>query len=724
LRPVLRHETDNKELIMKNQLCLIALLAGVSAARADIVFSDGFTYPDGNLVGAPGSPWSTHSGSGAVVVQSGQIELSRSREEDVNALLTGGPYASTGPVTALYTGFTARFTALPSNLGSYFAHLNTSGARARIWAATTNAAPGSFRLGVGNSTGATATTGQVETDLSLNTDYTVVVRYELATGQSTIWVNPSAETDPGVTAADSVGTSLPGISTFAFRQTGGIGIMLIDNLVIGTTFADVVGGNLPPTISAIANQSIPANGSTGPIPFAVGDDQTPADQLTPTGASDNPALVPDENITFAGSGGNRTVTVTPVAGQQGQANITVSVNDVTATSSTSFLLRVGAPSIDPIANQISPVNTVFGPLAFMVADAEEGAGALTVSATSSNPLLLPNGNIFFGGSGATRTLTATPATGQTGLTTITVTVDDGILTASQSFALTVHPVLGPLAGDDFNRPDDYLVDWVKWIGHSGPPDELFITNNRLPLSQQLAGDANMPLTPGTVYPANGGHVFFASFIANFSELPTGTGTYFAHFAHFGGVPPNFRGRVFATTVGAMAGGLRLGITSNSGTVAANSVHPLELELNTDYLVVIRLNAATGESRLWVNPSVEAAGFVDSTDLAVPSAVEAFAFRQSGPNNGMGVLTVDDLKTGTAFLDVVSNLPVSLSYTLNNTTIRLSWPAGQGYLLRRATSLPAGPANWTNVPFVNEGANDVTNLDISAGNGFFRLEKTN
>lgn len=710
---------------MKKQLCLIALLAGVSAARADIVFSDGFTYPDGNLVGAPGSPWSTHSGSGAVVIQSGQIELSRSREEDVNALLTGGPYASTGPVTALYTGFTARFTALPSNLGSYFAHLNTSGARARIWAATTNAAPGSFRLSVGNSTGATATTGQVQTDLLLNTDYTVVVRYELATGLSTIWVNPSAETDPGVTAADSPGTSLPSISTFAFRQTGGIGIMLIDNLVIGTSFADVVGGNLPPTVSAIPDQSIPANGSTGPIPFAVGDDQTPADELTPTGASDNPALVPEENITFAGSGGSRTVTVTPAAGQQGQVNITVSVNDGTATSSTSFLLRVGAPAIDPIANQISPVNTVFGPLVFTVADAEEGAGALTVSATSSNQLLVPNGNIFFGGSGATRTITATPATGQTGLTTITVTVDDGIQTASQSFALTVHPVLGPLAGDDFNRPDGAVIEeFGAWNSHSGGFAEAVISGNRLLLTQQGSEDINLPLTPGTVYPAEGGHVFFASFIANFSELPTGTGTYFAHFAHFGGVPPSFRSRVFATTVGATAGGLRLGIASNSTTINEHALHPLELQLNTDYLVVIRLNAATGESRLWVNPSAEATGFVDSTDLAFPSAVEAFAFRQSGPSNGMGVLTVDDLKTGTAFLDVVSDLPVVLSYTLNNTTIRLSWPAGQGYLLRRATALPAGPADWSNVPFVNEGANDVTNLDISAGNGFFRLEKSN
>lgn len=712
---------------MKKQLCLIALLAGVSAARAEIVFSDGFTYPDGNLVGAPDSPWLAHDAPDNLPVQvaNGKARVAGpgTSAQDINVPFPGGPFASAGPTTALYVGFTVHFTTLPSPAGSYFAHLNTSGFRCRIWASTTDASTGTFRLGVGNSTGANATVGQITSDLSLNTDYFVLVRYELATGLSTIWLNPGGESDPGVTASDAPGSLPNNISAFAFRQASGIGIMLIDNLVIGTSFTDVVGGNLPPTVSAIPDQSIPANGSIGPIPFAVGDDQTPADQLTPTGASDNQALVPEENITFDGSGGNRTVTITPAAGQQGQANITVSVNDGNAASSTSFLIRVGAPVIDPIANQLSPVNTVFGPFAFTVADAEEGAGALTVSATSSNQLLVPDGNIFFGGSGAIRTLTATPATGQTGLTTITVTVDDGIQTAAQSFALTVHPVLGPLAGDDFNRPDGAIIEELAaWDSHDGGFAETVISDNRLLLTQHGSEDINLPLTPGTVYPAEGGHVFFASFIANFSELPTGTGTYFAHFAHFGGFPPGFRGRVFATTTGAVAGGLRLGITSNSTTINENALHPLELQLNTDYLVVIRLNAATGESRLWVNPVAESAGFVDATDAPFSSAVEAFAFRQSGPSNGMGVLTVDDLKTGTAFLDVVSDLPVALSYTLNNTTIRLSWPAGQGYLLRRAAALPAGPADWSNVPFVNEGANDVTNLDISAGKGFFRLEK--
>ena len=65
------------------------------------------------------------------------------------------------------------------------------------------------------------------------------------------------------------------------------------------------------------------------------------------------------------------------------------------------------------------------PIAFTVGDAETAAGSLTVSGSSSNPTLVPNANIVFGGSGANRTVTVTPAANQNGTATITVTVSDG-----------------------------------------------------------------------------------------------------------------------------------------------------------------------------------------------------------------------------------------------------------------------------------------------------------
>jgi hypothetical protein len=109
-------------------------------------------------------------------------------------------------------------------------------------ASTSNAGAGTFRLGIGNSTTSDANSGQIATDLSLNTTYQVAIRYNVGTGQSTIWLNPTLETDPSVTASDTPGTI--NISTFAFRQSlasgDGMGTLFVDDLRVGTTFAEAV----------------------------------------------------------------------------------------------------------------------------------------------------------------------------------------------------------------------------------------------------------------------------------------------------------------------------------------------------------------------------------------------------------------------------------------------------------------------------------------------------
>ena len=68
---------------------------------------------------------------------------------------------------------------------------------------------------------------------------------------------------------------------------------------------------------------------------------------------------------------------------------------------------------------------------------ETAASALVVSATSSNPTLIPNGNIVLGGSGTNRTLTVTPANNQFGTATITINVSDGNITTPTTFTVTV-----------------------------------------------------------------------------------------------------------------------------------------------------------------------------------------------------------------------------------------------------------------------------------------------
>jgi len=95
---------------------------------------------------------------------------------------------------------------------------------------------------------------------------------------------------------------------------------------------------------------------------------------------------------------------------------------------------------------------------------------LQLSAASSNPGLVPLGNIVFGGSGANRTVTVTPAAGQTGSATITVTVNDGPNNTSTNFVVTVSPAPPPpslMAAYGFNEGSGTVVNDVSGNGNNG-----------------------------------------------------------------------------------------------------------------------------------------------------------------------------------------------------------------------------------------------------------------
>ncbi len=95
------------------------------------------------------------------------------------------------------------------------------------------------------------------------------------------------------------------------------------------------------------------------------------------------------------------------------------------------------PTISSIGNRTVNEGTSTGAIAFTVGDFETSAASLTVSRMSSNTTLVPNANIILGGTGANRTVTVTPAANKLGSATITLIVNDGTLTASKTFVLTV-----------------------------------------------------------------------------------------------------------------------------------------------------------------------------------------------------------------------------------------------------------------------------------------------
>jgi hypothetical protein len=204
------------------------------------------------------------------------------------------------------------------------------------------------------------------------------------------------------------------------------------------------GLNNAPTISDIANQTINEDENTGALTFTIGDVETAAVSLAVSGSSSNTTLVPDGNIVFSGSGASRSVVVTPAVNQFGSTTITVTVSDGTDSVSDTFLLTVTSvndvPTISNLTDRTTNEDTSKGAIAFTVGDVETAAASLTVTRASSNTTLVPTANIVLGGSGASRTVTVTPAAHQFGSATITVTVSDGSANAIDTFLLTVNAV--------------------------------------------------------------------------------------------------------------------------------------------------------------------------------------------------------------------------------------------------------------------------------------------
>ncbi|MGZ5434409.1 MAG: LamG-like jellyroll fold domain-containing protein [Pyrinomonadaceae bacterium] len=137
------------------------------------------------------------------------------------------------------------------------------------------------------------------------------------------------------------------------------------------------------------------------------------------------------------------------------------------------------PTISDIADQSTMANTPTAALAFTVGDVDTDVNSLTLSGNSSNPALVPNANIVFGGSGANRNVTVTPASGLTGTSTITITVSDGILAASDTFVITVNAapaatgmVISQAYGGGGNAGSTYKNDFIELFNLSNAPIDI------------------------------------------------------------------------------------------------------------------------------------------------------------------------------------------------------------------------------------------------------------
>jgi VCBS repeat-containing protein len=127
---------------------------------------------------------------------------------------------------------------------------------------------------------------------------------------------------------------------------------------------------------------------------------------------------------------NGSFTYTPTANYHGSDAFTYRASDGTLPSNLATVTLTisavnDAPTVTVAAGGTCGTDDRSGTVNLTVGDVDNAASALQLSATSSNSLLVPNGNVVFAGSGTDRTLTATSVAGRSGTATVTVTVSDG-----------------------------------------------------------------------------------------------------------------------------------------------------------------------------------------------------------------------------------------------------------------------------------------------------------
>jgi hypothetical protein len=220
------------------------------------------------------------------------------------------------------------------------------------------------------------------------------------------------------------------------------------NNVVSQTFTVTVNPvNQAPTLGTLANLTINENAGLQTVSLsgigtgAANESQT----LTVTASSSTTGLIPNPTVTYTSPNATGSLSFRPVTNANGSATITVTVNDGGASNniaSRTFTVTVNhlnqSPTISVITNRMIAASTSTPAIAFTVGDAETAASSLTVSGSSDNVSLVPTSGIVFGGSGSSRTVAVTPAIGQTGLANVTITVSDGVATASSVFQLTVR----------------------------------------------------------------------------------------------------------------------------------------------------------------------------------------------------------------------------------------------------------------------------------------------
>jgi len=248
-----------KKVLIASVVITAAIVLAAAQARAQgwppVLDGDGWSplasdnfnsYAAGPLVGNVGSPWVAYSGTTPNNVNaSGQDVVTDLNSQDVGLPIGNSPHSN----DVIYAGFDVDQTTMTANINSYFSHFkdgSTFNFFGRVW--VSNSAPGTVKFGITNS-GAYSNAVYFSSAVATGTWNRLILEMDQtgASLQSSLWLGPINDNNPAdftqILANDGTTASGMGFSQFALRQASsstGAGIELLDNLIVGTTFTDVV----------------------------------------------------------------------------------------------------------------------------------------------------------------------------------------------------------------------------------------------------------------------------------------------------------------------------------------------------------------------------------------------------------------------------------------------------------------------------------------------------
>lgn len=291
-------------------------------------------------------------------------------------------------------------------------------------------------------------------------------------------------------------------------------------------FPTIAKDNVGNPIPSLLDPGIAEDTKDTVVPFFVNSVDFNSNTLVVSGSSSDQSIIPNANLKLTGTDNNRTLTFTPAQDANGTVTITLVVTAPNGNAaSAQFSVKINAvndaPSVTPPPNQAQNVGTSTPSLPFTVNDVESGPDVLVVTGTSSDTVLVPNSNLFFGGAGANRTVIVQPTSSAVGTVTIAITATDpsGAVSSPGTFKVAFiqagFPTISPINNvtieenksatvnitvSDVETPAANLV--VSTSVGATPPDLLNLTltgggaNRTLIITPKAntAGNANVTVT--------------------------------------------------------------------------------------------------------------------------------------------------------------------------------------------------------------------------------------